>query len=70
MLLKSLNHLFTYSLIHLLLERCLLDHSISDNDTDEAVLVIKSLFVVACFCYGPEWIERRESCLEWIESGV
>ena len=47
-----------------------LDHSISDNVTDEAVLDIKSLFVVACFCYGPEWIERRESCLEWIESGV
>ena len=47
-----------------------LDHSISDNVTDEAVLDIKKPFIVACFCYSPEWIERRESCLEWIESGV
>ena len=45
--------------------------TISDNVTDEAVLDSKkNLFVVAFFCYGPEWIERRESCLEWIESGV
>ena len=67
MLLKSLNHLFTYSLIHLLLERCLLDLSISDNVTLELYWIAKKS-VCCClllFWSGMDWETRKLFGMDW-----